>query len=60
MRWFALLVEGDAASDWPVGSDLEGVAEWAGNVEDNVGDLRLNKQSVIFVGNLLIQLLNES
>ena len=57
MRWFALL-EGDAASDWPVGSDLE--AEWAGNVEDNVGDLRLNKQSVIFVGNLLIQLLNES
>ena len=49
MRWFALLVEGDAASDWPVGSDLEGVAEWAGNVEDNVGDLRLNKQSVIFV-----------
>ena len=53
MRWFALLVEGDAASDWPVGSDLEGVAEWAGNVEDNVGDLRLNNQSVILVVNLL-------
>ena len=52
MRWFALL-EDDAASDWPVGSDLEGVVEWAGNVEDNVGDLQLNKQSVIFVGSLL-------
>ena len=58
MRWFALL-EDDAASDWPVGSDLEGVLEWAGNVEDNEGDLQLNKQSVILVSNFLIQLCTE-
>ena len=47
MRWFSLL-EGDAASDWPVGADLEGVVEWAGNFEDNVGDLHFEQTECNF------------